>query len=131
MLYLFDTSLLGAMLALDPATIYQYDFGQFKGFLAENAVLNELLCTGTGPIYTWRGNSSEIEFLLAPGHQIVPIEVKAGINTKAKNLKVFREKYSPENSVLFSAQGANQLDNGLLHAPMYLAGAQGFSAEGC
>jgi len=123
MLYLFDIGLLGAMLALDPATIYQYDFGQFKGFLAENAVLNELLCAGAGPIYTWRGTTAEIEFLLPSGNQIIPVEVKAGINTKAKSLQVFREKYSPENSVLFSAQGANQLDSGLLHAPMYLAGA--------
>jgi hypothetical protein len=125
MLYLFDTGLLGAMLHLDPATIYQYDFGQFKGFLAENTVLNELLCADTGPIYTWRGNSSEIEFLLPSGNEIIPIEVKAGINTKAKSLQVFREKYSPKRSVLFSAQGTNQLDRGLLHAPMYLAGALG------
>lgn len=122
MLYLFDTGLLGAMLYLDPSTIYQYDFGQFKGFLAENAVLNELLCAGAGPIYTWRGNSSEIEFLLACGNKMVPIEVKAGLNTKAKSMQVFREKYSPETAVLLSAQGTNQLDRGLLHVPLYLAG---------
>ena len=123
MLYLFDTGLLGAMLYLDPATIYQYDFGQFKGFLAENTVLNELVCAGAGPVYTWRGNSSEIEFLLSSGNQIIPLEVKAGINTKAKSMQVFREKYSPEKAVLFSAQGTNQLDKGLLHVPLYLAGA--------
>ena len=125
MLYLFDTGLLGAMLHLDPATIYQYDFGQFKGFLAENAVLNELLCGGIGPVYTWRGTSSEIEFLLSCGNQIIPVEVKAGINTKAKSMQVFREKHAPEKALLFSAQGTNQLDRGLLHAPLYLAGEYG------
>jgi predicted AAA+ superfamily ATPase len=123
MLYFFDTGLLGAMLYLDPATIYQYDFGQFKGFLAENAVLNELLCSGAEPVYTWRGTASEIEFLLACGNQIIPIEVKAGINTKAKSMQVFRAKYSPQKAVLFSGLGTNQLDGGLLHAPMYLASA--------
>lgn len=123
LLYLFDTGLLGAMLYLDPATIYQYDFGQFKGFLAENTVLNELLCAGAEPIYTWRGVSSEIEFLLSKGNQMIPIEVKAGLNTKAKSMQVFREKYSPEKAVLFSAQGANQFNHGLLHTPLYLAGA--------
>jgi uncharacterized protein len=122
MLYLFDTGILGSMLHLAPATIHQYDFGQFKGFLAENAVLNQLLCSGIDPVYTWREASSEIEFLLPHGNQVIPIEVKAGINTKAKSLRVFREKYSPEIAVLFTALGANQLDNGLLHAPLYLAG---------
>ncbi len=122
MLYLFDTGILGAMLHLDPATIYQYDFGQFKGFLAENTVLNELLCSRSDPVYTWRRNTSEIEFLLPRGNQIIPIEVKAGLNTKAKSLNVFREKHSPEQAVLFSLQGTNQADHGLLHAPLYLAG---------
>ena len=120
MLYLFDTGILGAMLHLDPAVIHQYEFGQFKGFLAENVVLNQLLCSGRDPVYTWREASSEIEFLLPCGDQVIPIEVKAGRNTKAKSMKVFRQKYDPPIAVLLTALGANQLDNGLLHAPLYL-----------
>ena len=121
MLYLFDVGILGAMLKLDSSVLYQYDFGQFKGFLAENAALNEMINAGIGPIYTWRDGTSEIEFILASGGSIIPIEVKAGINTKAKSMRVFRQKYSPEQAVLLSAQGANQQDHGLLHAPLYLA----------
>lgn len=123
MLYLFDTGLLGAMLNLDPGAIHHYDFGQFKGFLAENVVLNEMLCAGQGPVFTWRGATAEIEFLLAVGEQVIPIEVKAGVNTKAKSMQTYRQKYAPERSILFSGLGALQLDNGLLHAPLYLAGA--------
>ena len=126
MLYLCDTGLLGAMLNLDPAVIHHYDFGQFKGFLVENAVLNELLCAGYGPVFTWRGTTAEIEFLLPAGDQIIPVEVKAGMNTKAKSMQTYREKYAPPNAVLFSGQGYNQLDHGLLHAPLYLAGAHRF-----
>ncbi len=122
MLYLFDTGILGAMLHLDPATIHQYDFGQFKGFLAENAVLNQLFCAGLEPVYTWREGASEIEFLLSSGGRVIPVEVKAGLNTKAKSLRAFRERYSPETAVLLTALGANQMDDGLLHAPLYLAG---------
>ncbi len=121
MLYMFDIGILGSMLHLDPATIHQYDFGQFKGFLAENAVLNQLLGSGMGPIYTWRSAKAEIEFLFPKGDHVIPIEVKAGLNTKAKSLRVFREKYGAETAVLLTALGANQLDNGLLHAPLYLA----------
>jgi predicted AAA+ superfamily ATPase len=123
MLYLFDTGILGAMLNLDPVVIHRYDFGPFKGFMAENAVLNEIFCAGHGPVFTWRGVTAEIEFLLARGDQVIPIEVKAGQNTKAKSMKTYREKYAPERAVLFSGLGANQLDAGLLHAPLYLAGA--------
>jgi predicted AAA+ superfamily ATPase len=123
MLYLADTGLLGAMLHLDPAVIHRYDFGQFKGFLAENAVLNELLCAGRGPLFTWRGTIAEIEFLLPVGDRIVPIEVKAGVNTKAKSMRTYRRAYQPEKAILFSGLGANQFDRGLLHAPLYLAGA--------
>lgn len=121
MLYLFDVGILGAMLDLDSSVLYQYDFGQFKGFLAENAVLNELACGGVDPVYTWREGSSEIEFLITFNGAPVPLEVKAGINTKAKSMRVFRQKYSPELAVLLTAQGANQQDHGLLHAPLYLA----------
>jgi predicted AAA+ superfamily ATPase len=123
MLYLGDTGLLGAMLHLDPAVIHRYDFGQFKGFLAENAVLNELLDAGRGPLFTWRGTTAEIEFLLPAGARIVPIEVKAGVNTKAKSMQTYRRAYQPEKAILFSGLGANQFDQGLLHAPLYLAGA--------
>lgn len=123
MLYLFDIGLLGAMLNLAPSVIHHYDFGQFKGYLAENVVLNELLGAGYDSVFTWRGTTSEIEFLLSCGEQIVPVEVKAGVNTKAKSMKTYREKYAPENAILFSGQGTNQRDNGLLHAPLYLAGA--------
>ncbi len=129
MLYLFDTGLLGAMLHLDPVMIHRYEFGQFKGFLAENVVLNELLCAGRGPIFTWRGTTAEIEFLLSSGGQAVPIEVKAGENTKAKSMKAFRGKYAPGKAILFSGLGVNQLDDGLLHAPLYLAGAMSCLGE--
>ena len=121
MLYLFDVGILGAMLDLDSSVLYQYDFGQFKGFLAENAVLNEMGCGGVDPVYTWREATAEIEFIISSKDRALPIEVKAGVNTKAKSMRVFREKYEPDLAVLLSAQGANQQDNGLLHAPLYLA----------
>lgn len=122
MLYLFDPGLLGAMLELDPALIHRYDFGQFKGFLAENAVLHELVCAGLEPVFTWRGKTAEIEFVIATGGDIVPVEVKPGLNTKAKSMKVYREKYRPAKAVLLTGTGANLIDDGLLHAPLYLAG---------
>ncbi len=121
MLYLFDVGILGSMLRLDPGAIYQNEVGQFKGFLMENAVLNEMIFSGAEGLCTWRHNTAEIEFLMASGEAILPIEVKAGMNTKAKSLKIFREKFKPARSLLFSGVGCHQEDEGLLHAPVYLA----------
>ena len=85
-------------------------------------VLNQFFCSIEAPVFSWREASAEIEFLVPSGDQVIPIEVKAGLNTKAKSLRVFREKYNPELSILLTAVAANQLDDGLLHAPLYLAG---------
>ena len=97
--------------------------GQIKGFLAENMVLGELVAAGQNEIFTWRGKTSEIEFLVPSGDETIPVEVKAGLNTKARSMQVYRTRYSPPLAILFSGLGTNQIDNGLLHAPLYLAGA--------
>jgi hypothetical protein len=34
-----------------------------------------------------------------------------------------RDKFAPRNAILLSGQGTNQMDHGLLHAPLYLAAA--------
>ena len=52
--------------------------------------------------------------------------------TTSPSMQTYRKKYAPGNAVLFSEQGANQMDHGLLHAPLYLAGAltlQGFQGH--
>ena len=115
MLYLFDVGILGAMLGLDPAALYLYDIGQIKGFLAENMVLGERVAAGQSEIFTWRGKTSEIEFLVPSGDETIPVEVKAGLNTKARSMQVYRTRYSPPLAILFSGLGTNQIDNALSH----------------
>lgn len=119
-LYLFDVGILGAMLNLSPKTIINYDYGSYKGYFAENIVLNELSSHMQQTIYCWSRNTSEIEFLLESEEQIIPIEVKAGINTKAKSLKVYKELYQPKQFFLFS--GNKMTNNDKSRLPLYLAG---------
>jgi uncharacterized protein len=118
-LYLFDVGILGAMLDLSPTTLHQYDFGQQKGFLAENFVLQELLCSGQDSIFSWAENTSEIEFLIIHNDHLLPIEVKAGLNLKAKSLKVFKEKYQPPASLLLSARDYLSHHDGHVQLPIY------------
>jgi predicted AAA+ superfamily ATPase len=100
-LFLFDVGLLGAIINLNPESIMRYDYGSYKGYFAENFVLQELYSYGLNKIVTWSGRTSEIEFVLEINGNIIPVEVKAGFNTKAKSLQAFINKYSPVYSVKF------------------------------
>ena len=63
----------------------------------------------------------EIEFLLETASGVVPIEVKAGINTKAKSLAVFTDKYDPPRSVLLSGNQVLPNRGKRQFLPLYLA----------
>ena len=101
-LFLFDIGLLGAMINLSPESIMRYDYGSYKGYFAENFVLQELISYGFNNFVTWSGRMSEIEFVLELDGNIIPVEVKAGINTKAKSLLAFINKYRPVFSIKFT-----------------------------
>ena len=82
-------------------------FDEFNGLVAEQFVLQQL---SKHTLYYWTGaETSEVDFVMQYGSDIVPIEVKSGKNVKAKSLKLFIEAYSPRISVRFS------LKNTLLH----------------
>jgi predicted AAA+ superfamily ATPase len=120
-LYLFDVGILGAMLELDPAVLRNFNFGQFKGFFAENFALLEFMTTEIRTIYSWREKTAEIEFILSIGEEIIPVEVKSGLNTKAKRLQVFKEKYKTKTSLLLSGLPKDHKENKTLCLPLYLA----------
>ena len=117
-LYLFDVGILGAILNLSPRVIYDYNYGNYKGYFAENLVLQELTAAWNKTFYSWAKNTSEVEFLIDVDNKIIPIEVKAGTNTKAKSLKVYKDLYSPEKTFLLSG---NPIKNNKNMLPLYLA----------
>ena len=120
-LYLFDIGILGAMLNLAPSTIFSYDYGSYKGYFSENIVLNEMTSHSENRVYSWHRNSAEVEFLIERDGEIIPIEVKAGISTKAKSLKVYIDRYTPKTSILLSGRAIISLQNRHLNSPLYLA----------
>ena len=117
-LYVFDVGLLGALSDLSPKSIMEYEYGSYKGYFAENLVLQEIKAATGKTTYSWMKNTSEVEFIIDSGQNIYPVEVKAGINTKAKSLKVYKELYSPKKTFLLSGCNLN-LRNGLY--PLYFA----------
>ena len=101
-LYLSDVGLLGAMVGLPPATIWQYQYGTYKGYFAENFVAQEFLCATSEDLFCWQQYRSEIEFLRVIDADIIPIEVKSGRITRAKSLQKFIDLYSPPFHVILS-----------------------------
>lgn len=94
---------------------------EFKGSLAEHFVLQEILAsTKMQTLYYWSNESStaEIDFLIQGPMGVIPIEVKSGINLKAKSLKFFIEKYAIQQAIRFSAAHANT-NEGLRDLPLY------------
>ena len=121
-LFIFDVGMLGAMLELSYNDLLDQDYGMIKGFFAENFVACELKALGHGSLYSWAESKSEIEFLYVTGEsEIIPVEVKSGRRTKAKSLKSYMERYSPEKTVkLVGKVGGSDKKNLVL--PLYYAG---------
>ncbi|MCL2142202.1 MAG: DUF4143 domain-containing protein, partial [Methanimicrococcus sp.] len=91
-------------------------FDEFNGLVAEQFVLQQL---AKHTLYYWTGvKISEIDFVMQYGSEIIPIEVKSGMNVKAKSLKLFRETYAPKISVRFSLRNT-RLDNDLQNISLF------------
>jgi len=80
-----------------------YNFSH-KGFIAENFVLQEMMSTlfPNRPVYTYKSSQSEIEFIVEYNGVVLPIEVKAGFNLKAKSLSTFIQQHKPKNALRVS-----------------------------
>lgn len=52
------------------------------------------------------------------GERIIPVEVKAEVNLKAKSLKTYQEKFSPEVSVRTSMTDYKK-EEWLINLPLY------------
>ena len=96
-LYLLDVGLLAAMGDIDVRTLLGGNdiFVEFKGALTEQYVLQQLIAeVGVTPYY-WSSEhgTGEIDFLFQLDGTIVPLEVKAEENLRARSLRSFNEKY--------------------------------------
>ena len=102
-------------------SILAYDYGSYKGYFAENFVLQELVAEWNKTFYSWCENTSSIEFLMDLEGEPIPMEVKAMKSSKAKSLSVFCRKYAPKKAVLFSGNPLKIGDSVQDHYPLYLA----------
>lgn len=123
-LFLLDVGLLGCLAGLGQRVLLDGNslFSEFKGALTEQYVCQQFKTLDNLGVYYYTNSrgSCEIDFILDTGEQIIPVEVKAEVNLKAKSLKTYHEKYAPETSVRISMTDFKQQD-WLVNLPLYVA----------
>ncbi|MYB34853.1 MAG: ATP-binding protein [Gammaproteobacteria bacterium] len=121
-LFLFDVGLLNHMLGTGYREIKQ-KIHEYKGYIAENFVQQELSAIGLDPGYSWHDARAEVEFIVANDKgEIVPIEVKSGKRTRAKSLQSYMDKCAPKKTFkLTGTQGSSALAQTNVVMPLYYA----------
>jgi len=121
-LFVVDVGLLGCMAGLRQRTLLDGNdlFVEFKGALTEQYVCQQLKTIQDLDVYYYTSDrgSCEVDFVVDTGEQIVPIEVKAEVNLRAKSLKAYQEKFSPEVSVRTSMADYKK-EEWLVNLPLY------------
>lgn len=121
-LFVVDVGLLGCMVGLNQRTLLDGNdlFVTFKGALTEQYVCQELKTLENLGIYYYTNDraSCEVDFVVDTGERVVPLEVKAEVNLKAKSLKMFHEKFLPEISVRTSMADFKK-EEWLINLPLY------------
>ena len=122
--YLLDIGLLRKLSKL-PAEIFvsaSQLFTEFKGAVAENFVLTSLLAQGFAmPNYwTLQGNKAEVDFLIAKGLTVIPIEVKSDRRISGKSFAEYDKKYHPDLRIRFSMNNIKK-DGNLRNLPIFMA----------
>lgn len=117
---MLDIGLLNHMLGVGYKEIKQQSY-EYKGYVAENFVQQELAAMGIDPTYSWRDARAEIEFIISDqSGNVIPIEVKSGKRTRAKSLQSYITKCAPEATIkLTGTQGSLPIETKNVVYPLY------------
>ena len=113
-LFLLDSGLLGALSETPPQQmlIGNNVFEEYKGAFTENYVLQQLKSLPHTFIYYYSNDNStlEIDFVVQHNTSIIPVEVKAEENLRAKSLRQFTTDNPTLHGLRFSMSGYREQD---------------------
>ena len=119
-LYASDCGLLRRLAKLPASIIVSptANYTEFKGAMAENAVLQSLMpmLKRDSPYYWSSESRAEVEFLLQWNEEIIPVEVKAEGCISGRSLSVYNDKFAPRHRIRLSFLNL-QYNCGLLSCP--------------
>jgi predicted AAA+ superfamily ATPase len=121
-LYGVDVGLLAAQSGLGARALLEGNrvFTEYKGALTEQYVQQEMrVSCGVAPFYWSAKNAkAEVDFLYPSDEDIIPVEVKAEENLKAKSLRSYVERFAPKRCVRTSMSDY-QAESWLVNLPLY------------
>ncbi len=122
-LFLVDVGLLGCMTGLSQRTLLDGNelFIEFKGALTEQYVCQQMKTLEDAKLYYYTNDrgSCEVDFVVDYDGEIIPIEVKAEVNLRAKSLKTYVEKYKPAIAIRIAMTDYKKQE-WLLNLPLYM-----------
>ena len=124
-MFMLDVGLLAAKSRLSKKVLLEGSriFEEFKGALTESFIAQELMVSGEELYYYSTENSSgEIDFVLQSETGIIPLEVKAEENLRARSLRAFCDKYKPESAIRSSMSDFREQD-WMTNVPLYALAA--------
>ena len=121
-IFILDIGLLCSMTDLSAKVLLEGNrlFTEFKGSLTEQFVCQQLISELEITPYYWsaKDGTAEVDFIFQADALVIPIEVKAEINLRAKSFKLYRDTYNPEIAFRFSL--TDFVDHGILKdVPLY------------
>lgn len=124
--YLADTGLLSCLYDAVPQDLLDKGprTARFRGGLAENYVMQQLVAAGMTPYYWGMQSTGEVEFVVRAADGVVPIEVKSGRNTESPSVRRFAKKYGCPYIVKASMKNFGN-ENGVRSVPLYAVGLLG------
>lgn len=129
-LFCVDVGLLGALAGVDSKAVIEGNklFTHFKGAMAEQYVCQQLVSDNVLTPYYWSAphSSGEIDFIVQLDGDVIPIEVKAEENLRAKSLGIFCRENSLTNAVRFSLSGYRR-ESWFTNIPLYAVHCMGLA----
>ena len=122
-LFLIDCGLLGCMVGASPKQMLVGNnvFTEFKGAFTEEFVMQQLVAAGLRPYY-WSSETTpaEIDFVVENEDAVIPIEVKAEENVRAKSMATYIGSHPDDHlhGLRFSMKGYERQD-WMTNVPLY------------
>jgi predicted AAA+ superfamily ATPase len=117
-LYSSDVGLLAMQTGVTMQSINTPEMNQYMGGLTENYVACSLTSSGYELMYWESKGIAEVDFLIVKEGRVIPVEVKASRNARAKSLMQYQEKYHPEYMIRISTRNFGW-ENQIKSVPLY------------